>query len=220
METTTGKVYLGVAIITGYFNGNPIIESRWDHVGPFEDAFTVEEETRIDQFKVFDTEVAKSKSFSPYVFSGDILSKLDKIFGIVEAPEVVQDKGLLESLDMKEEGFYRTIDITFRELDDDDPNYPEDYTRDQDALDRLNSAYPGALLTNMTFTVSYDPDTSKHTYTFQNVFFRVPRNELGKDVFLNEVAAADSGTAFVPVYCRPSYFMETYVGEDGKYANF
>lgn len=41
-----------------------------------------------------------------------------------------------------------------------------------------------------------------------------------KDNLLNEVAAADSGTAFVPVYCFPSYFMETYVGEDGKYANF
>lgn len=220
-ETTTGKIYLGVAIITGYDSeGEPIIESRWDHVGPFEDAFTAEEETRINQFKVFDTEVAKSKSFSPYVFSGDILSKLDKIFGVAEVPDVIQDKGLLESLDMKEEGFYRTIEITFRALDRHDDAWTPEYSIDQDALDRLRAAHPGALLTNMTFSSSYDPDISKHIYTFQNVFFRVPRNELGKNVFLNEVAAADSGTAFVPVYCRPSYFMETYVGEDGKYANF
>lgn len=220
LETTTGKVYLGVAIITGYFDGDPIIESRWDHVGPFEDAFETEEEIRIDQFKVFDIEVAKSKSFSPYIFSGDILSKLDKIFGVVEDPDIIENKGFLDALDMKEEGFYRTIDITFRELDDEDPGWTPEYTRDQDALDRLNAAHPGSLLTNMTFSVSYDRDISQHTYTFQNVFFRSPRNKLGKNVFLNEVAAADSGTAFVPVYCRPSYFMETYVGEDGKYANF
>lgn len=49
----------------------------------------------------------------------------------------------------------------------------------------------------------------------------IPKPEIAqKTNLLNEVAAADSGTAFVPVYCFPSYFMETYVGEDGKYANF
>lgn len=51
-------------------------------------------------------------------------------------------------------------------------------------------------------------------------FFAKPRILLQQDNILNEVTAADSGTAFVPVYCLPSYFMETYVGEDGKYANF
>jgi len=49
----------------------------------------------------------------------------------------------------------------------------------------------------------------------------IPKPELAqKNSLVNEVAAADSGTAFVPVYCLPSYFMETYVGEDGKHANF
>ena len=49
----------------------------------------------------------------------------------------------------------------------------------------------------------------------------IPKPEIAqKTNLLNEVAAADSGTAFVPVYCFPSYFTETYVGEDGKYANF
>lgn len=49
----------------------------------------------------------------------------------------------------------------------------------------------------------------------------VPKPKISqKNTLVNEVAAADSGTAFVPVYCLPSYFMETYVGEDGKFANF
>ena len=50
-------------------------------------------------------------------------------------------------------------------------------------------------------------------------FFAKPKLSQ-KNTILNEVTAADSGTAFVPGYCLPSYFMETYVGEDGKYANF
>lgn len=50
-------------------------------------------------------------------------------------------------------------------------------------------------------------------------FFAKPKISQ-QNTILNEVTAADSGTAFVPGYCLPSYFMETYVGEDGKYANF
>jgi len=50
-------------------------------------------------------------------------------------------------------------------------------------------------------------------------FFAKPKMSQ-QNTILNEVTAADSGTAFVPGYCLPSYFMETYVGEDGKYANF
>ena len=54
---------------------------------------------------------------------------------------------------------------------------------------------------------------------FETVFIEQPRIETNKE-FLNEVAAADSGTAFVPIYCLPSYFLEAYVGEDGTHANF
>ena len=54
---------------------------------------------------------------------------------------------------------------------------------------------------------------------FITVFIEQPRIKTDKE-FLNEVAAADSGTAFVPIYCLPSYFLEAYVGEDGTHANF
>ena len=54
---------------------------------------------------------------------------------------------------------------------------------------------------------------------FITVFIEHPRIKTDKE-FLNEVAAADSGTAFVPIYCLPSYFLEAYVGEDGTHANF
>ena len=54
---------------------------------------------------------------------------------------------------------------------------------------------------------------------FEQVFIKQPRIKTSKQ-FLNEVAVADSGTAFVPIYCLPSYFMEAYVGEDGTHANF
>lgn len=65
----------------------------------------------------------------------------------------------------------------------------------------------------------FNPETEEDEEI--QVFIPSPSTSLSKaDNLLNEVAAADSGTAFVPVYCLPSYFMETYVGEDGKYANF
>jgi hypothetical protein len=54
---------------------------------------------------------------------------------------------------------------------------------------------------------------------FEQVFVKQPRIKTSKE-FLNEVAVADSGTAFVPIYCLPSYFTEAYVGEDGTHANF
>lgn len=54
---------------------------------------------------------------------------------------------------------------------------------------------------------------------FEDIFIRQPRIKTDKEI-LNEVAVADSGTAFVPIYCLPSYFMEAYVGEDGTHANF
>jgi hypothetical protein len=54
---------------------------------------------------------------------------------------------------------------------------------------------------------------------FEQVFIKQPRIKTNKE-FLNEVAVADSGTAFVPIYCLPSYFTEAYVGEDGTHANF
>lgn len=54
---------------------------------------------------------------------------------------------------------------------------------------------------------------------FENVFVAQPEIKVSTEI-LNEVAVADSGTAFVPIYCLPSYFMEAYVGEDGTHANF
>ena len=54
---------------------------------------------------------------------------------------------------------------------------------------------------------------------FEYIFIKQPRIKTSKE-FLNEVAAADSGTAFVPIYCLPSYFLEAYVGEDGTHASF
>ena len=63
----------------------------------------------------------------------------------------------------------------------------------------------------------FNPETEQN----EDIQVFIPKPEIAqKNNLLNEVAAADSGTAFVPVYCFPSYFMETYVGEDGKYANF
>jgi len=63
----------------------------------------------------------------------------------------------------------------------------------------------------------FNPETEED----EEIQVFIPKPKMGqKNNLLNEVAAADSGTAFVPVYCFPSYFMETYVGEDGKYANF
>jgi len=67
-------------------------------------------------------------------------------------------------------------------------------------------------------TEVFNPETEQ----IEEVQVFIPKPEISqkKDNLLNEVAAADSGTAFVPVYCLPSYFMETYVGEDGKHASF
>jgi len=63
----------------------------------------------------------------------------------------------------------------------------------------------------------FNPETEQ----IEEVQVFIPKPEISqKNSLLNEVAAADSGTAFVPVYCLPSYFMETYVGEDGKHASF
>lgn len=63
----------------------------------------------------------------------------------------------------------------------------------------------------------FNPETEQ----IEEVQVFIPKPEISqKNNLLNEVAAADSGTAFVPVYCLPSYFMETYVGEDGKHASF
>lgn len=216
-DTTTEKFYLGTVQIIGYVEetGDPITNSFWDHIGPFEEKFTSEEEVIINQFKVFDREVAKSKSHSPYIFSGDTLFKLDKIMGIVEEPDIVQNKGLFSSAETIENGYFRSLTITF---------YPvfgvEDWSPDEEAFTRSRAALPTGKFGDAVVNSYFDAESLQYVYTYTGIYIPKPETNLSKDIFLNEVAAADSGTAFVHVYCRPSYFLETYVGEDGKFANF
>ena len=233
LQGSTGKYYLFTRTFkTVIINLIPTVvvdQEFWTHVGPFEeDVYTltckdIDPAINTIYFKfdknLPDLDVVKSKSTKPQVFSGDTLFKLDKIFGIIGVPDFDTSKQLADAAKLSEEGFFKSFIITVVA-----PNVPpEGYDRDQVALDELLELAPDGIFRLMTTTVQLIDTTGSTTtyrYIFSNIFFVRPRRKLAKNILLNEVAAADSGTAFVPTYCLPSYFMETYVGEDGKFANF
>lgn len=240
LQESTGKHYLFTRTFkTVIINLVPTVvvdQEFWTHVGPFEEEvhtltgrFTASDDdpTLFNKTTVYfefdknlpDLDVVKSKSTKPQVFSGDALFKLDKIFGIIGVPDFDLTKQFADGAKTSEEGYFKNFTVIVVA-----PNQPpEGYDRDQVAFDQLLLLAPDGIRRLMTTSVEVIDSTGSTTtyrYTFSNIFFVRSRKKLAKDILLNEVAAADSGTAFVPTYCLPSYFMETYVGEDGKFANF
>ena len=233
LQESTGKYYLFTRTFkTVIINLVPTVvvdQEFWTHIGPFEEDIYTLTGKNIDPAKntiyfefdknLPDLDVVKSKSTKPQVFSGDALFKLDKIFGIIGVPDFDSSKQFADGAKTSEEGYFKNINIEVVA-----PNVPpEGYDRDQVAFDALLEEAPDGIFRLMTTNVAVVDSTGSTTtfrYTFSNIFFVRSRKKPTKNILLNEVAAADSGTAFVPTYCLPSYFMETYVGEDGKFANF
>ena len=241
LQGSTGKYYLFTrtfkTVLIALVPTVVVDQEFWTHVGPFEEEMhtltgrftaTDDDPTLFNKTTVYfefdknlpDLDVVKSKSTKPQVFSGDALFKLDKIFGIVGVPDFDTSKQFADGAKTSEEGYFKNFTVIVVA-----PNVPpEGYDRDQVALDELLELAPDGIFRLMTTTVQLIDTTAASTttyrYIFSNIFFVRSRKKSAKNILLNEVAAADSGTAFVPTYCLPSYFMETYVGEDGKFANF
>lgn len=240
LQESTGKYYLFTRTFkTVIINLVPTVvvdQEFWTHVGPFEEEmhtltgrFTASDDdpTLFNKTTVYfefdknlpDLDVVKSKSTKPQVFSGDALFKLDKIFGIIGVPDFDSSKQFADGAKTSEEGYFKSISVEVVQ-----PAVPpEGFDRDQLALDALLVEAPDGifrLMTTSSEVIDSSGTSTTFRYTFSNIFFVRSRKKPAKNILLNEVAAADSGTAFVPTYCLPSYFMETYVGEDGKFANF
>ena len=240
LQKSTNKYYLFTrtfkTVIIDLVPTVVVDQEFWTHVGPFEEEvhtltgrFTASDDdpALFNKTTVYfefdknlpDLDVVKSKSTKPQVFSGDALFKLDKIFGIIGVPDFDTSKRFADGAITSEEGYFKNFTIIVVA-----PNTPpEGYDRDQVAFNALLEEAPDGILRLMTTSsevIDVSGSTTTFRYRFFNIFFVRSRKKPTKNILLNEVAAADSGTAFVPTYCLPSYFMETYVGEDGKFANF